>query len=101
MSSNRKALSKLGKALTSFLNSSRPVPANQSQQSSRNLPVVRKNNKPRYRPRRSQHYLDQAAFQASNNIRSQIINPDGSIMSVERNSHHAAYRKHKYHERRY
>jgi len=98
MSSNRKALSKLRKALSSFIKSSKPVPASQS---SRNLPAVRKNNKPRYRPRRSQYYSDQAAFQGSNQIRSQIINPDGSIMSVERNSHRAAYRKRNYRERRY
>ena len=99
MSSNRKALSKLRKALTSFLKSSKPVPATQS--SRKNLPAVRNNNKPRYRPRRSQQYSAQDAFQASNQTRSQIINPDGSIMSVERNSHRAAYRKRNYRERRY
>jgi len=101
MSSNRKALSKLRKALTSFLKSSKPVPANQAPQSSKNLPVVRKNNKPRYRPRRSQHYSDQAAFQASDNVRSTVINADGSIITTARNSRNAAYRKRNYRERRY
>jgi len=99
MSSNRKALSKLGKALTSFLKSSKPVPAPQS--SRKNLPAVRNNNKPRYRPRRSQHYSDQAAFQSSDNVRSTVINADGSIITTARNSLNAAYRKRNYRERRY
>ncbi len=98
MSSNRKALSKLGKALTCFLKSSKPVPATQS--SRKNLPAVR-NNKSRYRPRRSRHYSDQAAFQSSDSVRSTVINADGSIITTARNSRNAAHRKRNYRERRY
>ena len=100
MSSNRKALSKLGKALNSFLKSSKTVPTNQSPKSRKNLPAVR-NNKPRYRPHRNQHYSDQAAFQSSDNVRSTVINADGSIITTARNSRNAAYRKRNYRERRY
>lgn len=101
MSRNKNALAKLGCALTGFFKSSQPQQSKPARQIRKNnLPVPRRNNRPHSR-RSHTYYSDHSAIQSSNRVRTQIINPDGSCMSVDRSSYNAACRKINYRRNRY
>ena len=85
---NKNALARLSRALSGYLKTASVDKGNKQKP-----PVPQSKHRP---ARRHQEYMEHQSQKSLNCVRSQVVNPDGSSITVEVVSHNSAYARRSY-----